>query len=53
MSYDISALGNALVDTQFMVDYEFIQEFNLEINSMTLFSAKDQELLIFCREQRH
>ena len=46
MSYDISALGNALVDTQFMVDYEFLQEFNLEANSMVLVSAKDQEPIL-------
>ena len=30
MKYDISALGNALVDTQDMVDHDFLDEIGLE-----------------------
>ncbi|MDC3301570.1 adenosine kinase [Gammaproteobacteria bacterium] len=46
MSYDISALGNALVDTQFMVDYDFLKEFDLEANQMVLVSAEDQKPIL-------
>ena len=46
MSYDISALGNALVDTQFMVDYDFLEEFGLEANQMVLVSAEDQKPIL-------
>ena len=30
MKYDISALGNALVDTQYKVDHNFLTEIGLE-----------------------
>ena len=46
MQYDISALGNALVDTQFMVDYKFLEEFGLEANQMVLVSAEDQKPIL-------
>ena len=46
MSYDISSLGNALLDTQFMVDYDFLEEFGLEANSMVLVSAEDQKPIL-------
>ena len=41
MKYDISALGNALVDTQYMVDHDFLKEIGLDPDSMTLASAED------------
>ena len=41
MKYDISALGNALVDTQYMVEHEFLQGIGLEPDSMTLASAEE------------
>jgi Sugar kinases, ribokinase family len=41
MKYDISALGNALVDTQYMVDHDFLIEIGLDPDSMTLASAED------------
>ena len=40
MKYDISALGNALVDTQYVVDHEFLNDIGLEADSMTLASAE-------------
>ena len=40
MKYDITAIGNALVDTQFKVSHEFIAEVGLEIDQMNLSSAK-------------
>ena len=33
MKYDISALGNALVDTQYMVDHDFLKDIGLEPDS--------------------
>tara|TARA_B100000965_G_scaffold311453_1_gene271029 strand:+ start:721 stop:1722 length:1002 start_codon:yes stop_codon:yes gene_type:complete len=41
MKYDISALGNALVDTQYMVENDFLSGIGLEPDSMTLASAEE------------
>ena len=46
MKYDISALGNALVDTQYMVDHDFLDEIGLEADSMTLASAEEHSRII-------
>ncbi len=46
MKYDISALGNALVDTQYMVDHEFLNGIGLEPDSMTLASAEEHAPII-------
>ena len=46
MKYDISALGNALVDTQYMVSHEFLSSVGLEADSMTLSSAEEQAPII-------
>ena len=46
MKYDISALGNALVDTQYMVDHEFLNEIGLEPDSMTLATADEHSPII-------
>ena len=46
MKYDISALGNALVDTQYKVSYEFLASVGLEADSMTLASAEEQAPII-------
>ena len=46
MKYDISALGNALVDTQYKVSHEFLSSVGLEVDSMTLASAEDQAPII-------
>ena len=46
MKYDISALGNALVDTQYMVSHEFLLRVGLEADSMTLSSAEEQTSII-------
>ena len=46
MKYDISALGNALVDTQYMVDHEFLNSIGLEPDSMTLASAEEHAPII-------
>jgi len=46
MKYDISALGNALVDTQYKVSHEFLKSVGLEADSMTLASAEEQAPII-------
>lgn len=46
MKYDISALGNALVDTQYMVDHEFLSEIGLEADSMTLATPEEHAPII-------
>jgi sugar/nucleoside kinase (ribokinase family) len=46
MKYDISALGNALVDTQYKVGHEFLSSVGLEADSMTLASAEEQAPII-------
>ena len=46
MKYDISALGNALVDTQYMVGHEFLTEIGLEPDTMTLATADEHSPII-------
>ena len=46
MKYDISALGNALVDTQYMVDHDFLKDIGLEPDSMTLASTEEHAPII-------
>jgi len=46
MKYDISALGNALVDTQYKVSHEFLSSVGLETDSMTLASSEEQAPII-------
>jgi len=46
MKYDISALGNALVDTQYKVSHEFLSSVGLEADTMTLASAEEQAPII-------
>ena len=46
MKYDISAIGNALVDTQYMVGHEFLNSIGLEPDSMTLASSDEHVPII-------
>ena len=46
MKNDISALGNALVDTVFKVEHSFISELGLEIDQMNLSSAEEHAPII-------
>ena len=46
MKNDISAIGNALVDTVFKVPQELIEELGLEIDQMTLSSPEEQAPII-------
>ena len=46
MKNDISAIGNALVDTVFKVEHSLISELGLEIDQMTLSSAEEQVPII-------
>ena len=46
MKNDISAIGNALVDTQFKVSQELIIELGLEIDQMNLSSTEEQSPII-------
>ena len=46
MKNDISAIGNALVDTVFKVGHSLIRELGLEIDQMTLSSAEEHSPII-------
>ena len=46
MRNDISAIGNALVDTVFKVPQKLIEELGLEIDQMTLSSSEEQAPII-------
>ena len=46
MKYDISALGNALVDTQYMVNHDFLSGIGLDPDSMTLASPEEHAPII-------
>ena len=46
MKYDISALGNALVDTQYKVSHDFLASVGLEADSMTLATSEEQASII-------
>ena len=46
MKNDISAIGNALVDTVFKVPHELIKELGLEIDQMNLSNAEEQAPII-------
>ena len=46
MKNDISAIGNALVDTVFKVEHSLITELGLEIDQMTLSSAEEHSPII-------
>ena len=46
MKNDISAIGNALVDTMFKVEHSLIAELGLEIDQMTLSSAEEHAPII-------
>ena len=46
MKYDISAIGNALVDTQFKVSHDFLDQVGLEADSMTLASPAEHAPII-------
>ena len=46
MKNDISAIGNALVDTVFKVEHNLITELGLEIDQMTLSSAEEHAPII-------
>ena len=46
MKNDISAIGNALVDTVFKVEHSLISELGLEIDQMTLSSAEEHAPII-------
>ena len=46
MKYGISALGNALVETQYMVDHEFLNDIGLEPDSMTRAAAEGDSPII-------
>ena len=46
MKYDLTAIGNALVDTQFKVTHKLIDELGLVIDQMNLSSADEQAPII-------
>ena len=46
MKYNLTAIGNALVDTQFKVTHKLIDELGLVIDQMNLSSADEQAPII-------
>ena len=47
MKYDISAMGNALVDTQFKVDHSFLNKFNLIADQMIIATKEQQDAMLY------
>ena len=46
MKFDISAIGNALVDTQFMVENTFLDSVNLAPDQMMLVTYEEQKEIL-------
>ena len=47
MKYDISAMGNALVDTQFKVDHSFLDRFGLIADQMIIATKEQQDAMLY------
>ena len=47
MKYDISAMGNALVDTQFKVDHSFLDKFGLIADQMIIATKEQQDAMLY------
>ena len=52
-NYDVYGVGNALVDTEYEVDDNFLAEAKLQKGVMTLIEAADREQLIHLLETEH
>ena len=45
MAHDIAAIGNALVDTQFMVELDFLHEIGMKPDEMVIQSREEQNAI--------
>ena len=43
MKYDVYGIGNALVDTEFEIEDDFLKEFSIEKGMMTLVDREQQD----------
>ena len=50
MAHDIAAIGNALVDTQFKIEQDFLDEIGMKPDEMVIQSEKSKMLywISFC-----
>ena len=46
MAHDIAAIGNALVDTQFMVEQDFLDEIGMKPDEMVIQSREEQNAIL-------
>ena len=46
MAHDIAAIGNALVDTQFMVELDFLHEIGMKPDEMVIQSREEQNAIL-------
>ena len=46
MAHDIAAIGNALVDTQFKVEQDFLDEIGMKPDEMVIQSREEQKCYI-------
>ena len=46
MSHDITAIGNALVDTQFKVEQTFLDEIGMKPDEMVIQSRDEQNVIL-------
>ena len=46
MRHDIAAIGNALVDTQFKVEQDFLEEIDMKPDEMVIQSRDEQNAIL-------
>ena len=46
MAHDIAAIGNALVDTQFKVEQDFLEEIGMKPDEMVIQSRDEQNAIL-------
>ena len=46
MEHDIAAIGNALVDTQFKVEQDFLEEIDMKPDEMVIQSRDEQNAIL-------
>ena len=52
MSFDLYAIGNALVDSEYLVNDDFLQAQNIQKGQMTLIDQAQQQQLISALNQQ-
>ena len=46
MAHDIAAIGNALVDTQFKIEQDFLDEIGMKPDEMVIQSREEQNAIL-------